>query len=117
MSEPTELLLWGIIAHLIADWPLQTEWMAMHKHSLMHPASWVHSAIHLLLLLLVFPWYVAILIAVSHLLIDTRVPLRWWMRVVKGMPKTNPQTFVIEIGVDQVFHISVIAMAALYFYW
>jgi len=116
MTEPSELLLWGIIAHLIADWPLQTEWMAKHKQSLRHPAAWVHSGIHGFFLLLLFPWYIAVLIAVSHLLIDTRVPLDWWMRVVKRMSKANPQAFIIEIGVDQVFHVSVITMVVLLFY-
>ena len=29
--DATGLLIWGIVAHLIADWPLQNDWMARHK--------------------------------------------------------------------------------------
>jgi hypothetical protein len=116
MVEPTALLLWGIIVHLVADWPLQTEWMALHKSNLAHPASWVHSGIHGILMLLVFPWYLALGIAISHLLIDTRKPVSWWMRVVKKMSRESPHAFVVETGVDQVFHITVIALVVLLFY-
>jgi hypothetical protein len=27
----SELMIWGLVAHLIADWPLQNEWMALNK--------------------------------------------------------------------------------------
>lgn len=29
--DATGLVVWGIVAHLIADWPLQNEWMATNK--------------------------------------------------------------------------------------
>jgi succinate dehydrogenase/fumarate reductase cytochrome b subunit len=70
------------------------------------------SAIHTVGLLLVFPWPVALLIGISHLLIDTRKPLIWWLRFVKRMPRSsNHQN--IEVWVDQVMHITVLALVAL----
>jgi hypothetical protein len=112
MQEATILFVWGVVVHLVADWLFQTEWMAIHKSDLRHPAAWVHSAIHTVGLLLVFPWPVALLIGISHLLIDTRKPLIWWLRFVKRMPRSsNHQN--IEVWVDQVMHITVLALLAL----
>lgn len=112
MDEATLLLVWGLVVHLIADWLLQNEWMAIYKVNLRHPAAWMHGAIHTLGLGLVFPWPAALLIGVTHLLIDTRGPLLWWLRVVKQMP-ANPDQVMVEIWVDQVMHITVLAFAAL----
>jgi hypothetical protein len=36
----------GWVAHLVADWLLQNNWMAKNKSSLVHPAAWVHALIH-----------------------------------------------------------------------
>ena len=115
MLDATDLLLWGIIVHLIADWPFQTEWMALNKTALDHPAAWIHSGIHLVGMMLIFPWYLAILIAISHLLIDTRKPVDWWMRVVKKMSRSGPHAFVVETGLDQVFHIMILVFVVLVF--
>lgn len=116
MQQASDYLLWGIIVHLIADWLLQTNWMALHKSKLRHPASWVHSGIHATGLCLVFPWPAALLIGGTHLLIDTRRPLRWWMRVVKQMPLRD-RSPTVEIWLDQVMHITVLAMFALGYSW
>lgn len=107
----TELLVWGVVAHLIADWLLQNEWMALNKVSIHHAAAWVHADIHLVALLLVFPVQVAAILAFVHLLIDTRIPRAWWA-------KTFRQTTEGEMGVhvaiwaDQVMHVVCIAVAA-----
>jgi hypothetical protein len=112
MQQASDLLLWGIVVHLVADWLFQTEWMALHKSDLRHPAAWVHSAIHSVGLCLVFTWPLALLIGVTHLLIDTRKPLLWWMRVVKQIPPAA-RSPVVEIWLDQVMHITVLAIVAL----
>lgn len=114
MTTATDLLAWGAVVHLIADWLLQNEWMAMNKVSLRHPAAWVHSGIHLLGLLLVFPAVWAVLIALSHLTIDTRKPLIWWRRVFRQTTDPgNPLSLHVAIWGDQVLHLSVIAAAAM----
>ncbi|MCB0063981.1 MAG: DUF3307 domain-containing protein [Caldilineaceae bacterium] len=116
MAESAGVLLWGIIAHLVADWPLQTEWMAVNKRDLHHIAAWVHSGIHGLLMALIFPWQLALLIGISHVLIDTRRPVTWWMRNVKKMATTAPNAHTVEVWLDQVFHIIVLAVVVLLFY-
>lgn len=113
MQEATIIFVWAVVIHLIADWLLQTEWMAIHKTDLRHPAAWVHSAIHALGLCLLLAWPVALVVGFTHLWIDTRKPLLWWMRVVKGMP---PETRIplVEIWLDQVMHITILAAVALW---
>ena len=44
------LLEKGLVAHLVADWLLQNDWMAVNKKDLRHPAGWVHALIHGVLL-------------------------------------------------------------------
>lgn len=124
----SDLLIWGIVLHLVADWPLQNDWMAEHKANLRHPAGYVHAGIHGLLLALVFGW-VAIPLAIVHLLIDTRKPVVWWSRLVRQTQPENRFQIpsgrfekaipIYDIGTevrfwtDQVFHIVCIAVAAL----
>jgi hypothetical protein len=114
MQQATVLLVWGVMVHLVADWLLQNEWMALNKADLRHPAAWVHSGIHTVGLLLIFTWPAALLIGLTHLLIDTRRPLLWWMRVVKQMPAAE-RLPIVEIWLDQVMHSTVIAAVALMF--
>src|SRR5687768_9961645 len=111
----TSILVWAIIVHLVADWMLQTEWMVIHKSNLTHFAAWVHSGIHTFCLLLILPWYLALGVGIAHLLIDTRIPVNWWMITVKGMPESSPTFGQIELWVDQVFHITVLALVVLFF--
>lgn len=108
----TRLLLWGIAVHLFADWLLQNHYMATYKSSLKHPASWLHSGIHLAGLLLIFPWWMAVLIAITHLLIDTRVPLVWWRKFYR-QTRTGDVALHVALWGDQVAHITVLAIAAL----
>ena len=112
-QTPTELFVWAFVAHLAADWLFQTEWMAINKVNLRHPAGYVHAGVYALFMALLFPLTVAFLIGVTHLLVDTRVPVRWWMRTVKGVAQGSPAIGAVEMGVDQVIHIMVIAFFAL----
>lgn len=116
MQDATGLLVWGIVVHLLADWLLQTNWMAIHKVNLWHPAAWIHSGIHTLTLLFVFTLPMALLIGITHLLIDTRKPLQWWMRIVKQMP-ADEKFPIVEVWLDQVMHIIILAVAALCSVW
>lgn len=108
----TELLVWGTVIHLIADWLLQNHWRAVNKSDLWHPAAWVHACIHYFGMLLVFELPVAVLLALSHLIIDTRVPLRWWRKVFR---QTREGEFAMPVAIwgDQVLHVALIAVAAL----
>jgi len=148
----SDLLVWGIVLHLIADWPLQNDWMANNKMRRRvrkmhippgepgvinytkwwdrHPAAYVHAGIHGILLSLVFGW-VAIPLAIAHLIVDCRWIVEKWSKLVR---QSQPQGRYVEVGkvgihqallpawdigtevrfwVDQVFHIFCVAVAAL----
>lgn len=113
MQEATTIFVWAVVIHLIADWLLQTEWMVIHKTDLRHPAAWVHSGIHMLGLCLILAWPVALVVGFTHLWIDTRKPLLWWMRVVKRMP-ADTRVPIVETWLDQVMHVTVLAGVALW---
>jgi len=110
--DAVELLVWGAVIHLVVDWLLQNEWMAENKASLRHPAAYVHSGLHGLALLAVFPPLAALTLGVVHMLIDTRNPLEWWANVL-GQTNEGPVAVPLAIWRDQVLHIATIAVAAI----
>lgn len=107
----SDLLLYGIIAHLIADWIFQNHWMAVYKTDLFHPAAWIHGYIHFIAMMFIFPFHIAGIIAIVHMLIDTRKPVQWWQSIYK---QTTEGVYAVQVSIwlDQVFHIVVILFAA-----
>lgn len=86
----SDLLIWGIVLHLIADWPLQNDWMVNNKMKraaqpgiwwIRHPAAYIHALIHGVLLAFVFGWP-AIFLVYAHLIIDCRWPVVWWSKFI-----------------------------------
>jgi len=107
-----ELFIRGLMVHFLADWILQSDWMSENKVSLRHPAAWIHSGIHTLGLLLVFPSFIALLLGISHLLIDTRIPLNYLQNIMGQEPEGAHGTSFV-IWQDQVAHILLIYAAIL----
>lgn len=101
MLTPFELAL---VAHLIADWLLQNDWMARNKTSLLHPAAWVHASIYGICLAMVLGWPAGAVLGLIHLLVDTKIPLNWWIRIFKKCSHA-PEASQIAIWTDQVIHI------------
>jgi hypothetical protein len=99
----------ALVMHLIGDWLLQNDWMARCKSALRHPAAWVHAGIHTLLLSLVLGWIGGVVLGLVHMLVDTRVPQRWWSRAFSQTQSGEMATHVMIWG-DQVIHISTIAL-------
>lgn len=135
--QVTELLVWGIVIHLICDWLLQNEWMALNKMKRMqrhrrdkstgqketftrwwdrHPAAYVHSGIHLLGFLPLLGLG-AVFVAATHLIIDCRwVVAKWSSLIGQTQPKEGFDIGAdVRIWNDQVWHIFVVAVAALIF--
>ncbi len=112
MADSASILVWAGFLHLVADWLLQTEWMAQNKADLRHPAGWIHGGIHAAILLLVFPWPFALLTGLLHVLIDTLAPVLWWMAVVKGMPDPECDTPTFT-WMDQICHVIVLGLVIL----
>jgi hypothetical protein len=94
--------------HLIGDWVLQNDWMAVNKQNLKHPAAWIHVAIHVVLLFIVLGWPGAVVLGALHMMIDTRIPFRWWTGIFK-MTTEGPLANHVAIWTDQVFHVLCIA--------
>jgi hypothetical protein len=99
----------ALVAHLVADWILQNEWMARNKQSLRHPAAWTHGAIHGVCLGLALGWQAGLALGFIHMLIDTRVPVAWWMRAYKKCSQA-PDVGSIAIWLDQAVHILCLAL-------
>lgn len=109
----TDYIVMGVITHIIADWFLQNEWMAVNKTKWTHPAAWVHSGFHLIALLFVFPPLYALGLAASHFLIDLRKPLVWWRKTIRmTTDPANPASIHVAFWQDQCAHILCIAIAA-----
>ncbi|MBN1178974.1 MAG: DUF3307 domain-containing protein [Anaerolineae bacterium] len=106
----TQLMVWGTIAHMVTDWLLQTDWMAINKKRLTHPAAWVHGAICAAGMLFVFDWPKALLLGVIHMLIDTGKPIAWWCRVFKHI---QDEPVYVKVWADQVLHVVFVALFAL----
>jgi hypothetical protein len=98
----------ALVAHLVADWLLQTNWMVVNKTNLRHPAGWVHAGIHGVCLGVALGWLGGVVLGAVHLLLDTRRPVEWWMRVVKK-DEESAEARVIALVVDQVIHLTTIA--------
>ena len=98
----------AFMLHLVGDWLLQNEWMAVNKVRLSHPAAWIHAGIHALLLGSVLGWVGGLVLGLLHSLVDTRVPIRWWIRVFKKC-EASPDLPILLVGCDQTLHIGCIA--------
>lgn len=109
--RPTSMTVFetALVLHLVADWLLQNDWMARNKANLRHPAGWVHAGIHGVLLGSVLGWVGGLVLAVLHLLVDTRVPRNWWSRAY-GQTQSGPVALHLAIWGDQVLHIGAIAL-------
>lgn len=108
---------WFVIAHLVGDFLLQTEFEAMNKangsfwnralfaHVLKYTLCFVPAFVGLHMSLL---WLAPIFL--SHLILDRRWPVLWWRRVVaRGSEASIKNTFWLTIVVDQIFHVLVLA--------
>lgn len=108
----TDLLVWGTVAHLVADWFLQNDWQAVNKSNPRHVAGYVHAFAHVGCLAFVFPLPVAWLLGLSHWFIDLRTPLIWYRDGMRQALPGNPFADHVKIWQDQVAHVLFIAVAA-----
>ena len=98
----------AFVLHLVGDWLLQNDWMARNKDKLTHPAAWVHASIHALLLGYVLGWLGGLTLGLVHMIVDTRVPQRWWSRTY-GQTRSGEMGLHVLIWGDQVIHVATIA--------
>ena len=98
----------ALMAHLVADWLLQNNWMAKNKSSVRHPAAWVHASIYGVCLGLALNWKAGIVLGLLHVVVDTGIPVKWWITHFKDSADA-PEAMHIAIWADQVIHIGAIA--------
>lgn len=106
-----DLVIDGVIAHVIADWFLQNEWMALQKTKWWHPAGWIHAALHGALQALVFRPGIAAALALSHWIIDLRFILAGWRETI-GQTTTGPFAIPVALWQDQAAHLIMIYLGA-----
>lgn len=97
-----EWVLWLLLAHYIADYPLQGDFLAQTKGKYWY-SLFVHSMIYALTISLCFKllgvfalWKVIILIG-SHMTID----------VIKAQAKNKDKALTTYLYIDQLLHISI----------
>ncbi len=97
-----------LVAHLVGDFLVQTDWMAVNKkHSSF--ACLVHVVAYMLpFLLCSLAWWQLALIAVQHLVQDRSAFVYWWMWVWKRVPPESRKW--VALYVDQAFHVAWITM-------
>lgn len=110
---------WLCLNHLVADWMLQSDWMAGGKRtSFTSLAGLVHyiiyTALTTLTLLLIAPGLdasvyllLSTLVFLSHWLIDGTNLVQWWMRLVGQRDQT-----MVRLVIDQTLHLLVLAVVA-----
>jgi hypothetical protein len=105
------LFAWGLVAHLVADWLLQNEWMAVNKAKVGHPAGFVHAAVHAVALGLVFGPIVGVVLGVVHYVVDLRTLLAEWGQLLR-QTREGPMAVHVAIWRDQVVHVVCVLIAA-----
>ena len=96
-------MLKPFIAHLIGDFILQNEWMAVNKKQSFF-ASLIHVLVYILpFLLCSLQWWQIGLIAIQHFAQDKSEFVLWWLRKWK---RVHPDHWKeLPLYVDQAFHI------------
>lgn len=122
LTAGATIFVWSLLIHAFVDWFLQSNWQAQNKSSLKHPASWIHSGLHFVFMLIVFPWYLAAFVAVTHLVIDIRKPLVWWRKMARQCQMENPEIYSrndmnamhVAFWQDQMAHWIILGLVSLF---
>jgi len=103
-----------LLAHLLGDFPLQTNWMAMNKATEWFPLV-THSMLYTTTLGVIahygfggLAWWQLLTILIAHIILDRRTFVTWWMTHIM---RTNlAENRWLGIMVDQVFHVTLLAL-------
>lgn len=105
-----------LIGHLIGDFLFQTSWMAMFKATKWLPLI-VHCVVYTISVTTVvffgyglLPIGAISLLFVSHIFLDRRVFVAWWVKHI--MQTKGSESKWLSIMVDQIFHIIILGAVA-----
>lgn len=108
----------AVVLHLFCDWIMQNDRIAINKTVLTNSEAWLHGFYHLVPMLLIFDWRVALFVVATHILIDTRIPLIWWQEFYKQTsfdinetPAQQAIAIIVAIACDQVLHVLMLVLA------
>jgi len=104
----TMLFIDLLAIHAVCDWFLQNQWQADNKANQKHIAGYVHAGIHGLGCLIVLPWHLALFVAVTHWLIDLRLFIPWWRKLIGQGSKSQDVMLHMSFWQDQVLHFLVL---------
>lgn len=114
---------WLFLGHLVADWLLQSDWMAIGKRTRL--ITWpglIHYGIYTLIILTIIGVYtrgstslftlclIGLLIFLSHWLLDASSLVVRWMRLLGQRDQ-----LMMRIVVDQIFHLLVLVLIIVLF--
>jgi hypothetical protein len=110
-----------LMAHILGDWILQTEWQAKNKeHNWL--ALLVHVSIYHVIVFAILFWgfdleiipavAVVAVLAIVHALLDRRTFVNWLMRTLRITVERKPEQWLL-IAVDQSLHLLLLGAAAL----
>ncbi|UCD20109.1 MAG: DUF3307 domain-containing protein [candidate division WOR-3 bacterium] len=111
-----------LVAHLLGDWLLQTEWQAVNKkdnwHALVTHVLIYHVVLYAVLAARYGFWnslvfIVVALLAVTHAILDLRRPVEWFIRTFRLSINRHPSQWLV-IVIDQSIHIILIGLASLW---
>lgn len=108
-----------LIAHLIGDWLLQTEWQATHKQDQWR-AMLTHVVMyHVVVLAVLLPrfgvgsvrmWATIVGLAILHAILDRRSTVVALMRVLRITVDREPEQWLVLV-IDQSLHLLLLAWA------
>ncbi len=116
---------WFLVGHLVGDFVLQSDKMASCKPQ---ESCWLlrHVAVYMIAMTVILVAYTAthplppalavlawLFILTTHILLDRRYIVRWWMSLI-GQSSRQPW---LQIVVDQVFHLITLAIVAQVLDW
>lgn len=105
-----------LIGHLIGDYLFQTRWMAMFKATKWVPL-FVHSVVYTVSVTVIaylevgwLPVGAIALLFLSHLFLDRRIFVVWWVKHI--MRAEGKDAKWLSIMVDQIFHLIILGAVA-----
>jgi hypothetical protein len=106
-----ERVVYGWLAHWVADWFFQNDWMARNKVDPKHPAGWIHAGIHTVVQIPLLGLRRALTVGIIHWIIDLRTALMKWKQVFR-QSIDGPAAMHVAIWEDQIAHLVTIAANA-----
>jgi len=111
-----------LLAHLLGDWILQSEWQARNKGS-SWPALLVHIFIYHVIMFWVLAYCYALplipvsvsvaFLAVTHIILDRQKFVRWFVRAMRMCVERDPERWFL-VAVDQAIHLLLMGGVAIY---